>query len=95
MTAYTVNCITKPNAFDPHTRIKALGGSQPSNWYKTEDEVIAAIGAGDTFHTLVNGSWAKLEVVRPIDGRRPFLRTDADNSLLDNLLHLPQCNLVR
>jgi hypothetical protein len=89
MTDYRVDCITKPDRTSRRERIQRLGGQSPSPWNDTEDNVITAIRNGHTFHTYVDRYRA--EVV--IDHRNgvPYLKTTADSSVKDNLLHLPEC----
>lgn len=90
MTDYRVDCITKPgNHFDPDRRIQALGGAWPSPWYDTEDNVIACIDAGHTFHVMQGGY--RVEVVVAWRGTTRYLKTEADSALVDNLLYLPEC----
>jgi YD repeat-containing protein len=89
MTDYRVDCITKPDRTSRVERIQALGGAWPSPWYDTEDNVIAAIDAGHTFHVVQNGY--RVEVVTAWKGTTRYLKTEADSVLVDNLLYLPEC----
>ena len=86
-----VTCIRKPHPASHHEHITHLGGSA---WNWTREAVIASIDAKtNTFFVLDprNGKRANVAVVRPSDGRLPFLQTHADGDWNDNLLSLPQC----
>lgn len=86
-----VTCITKPHPSDRHEHITHLGGA---NWKWDRDLVIRSIESKtNTFYVLDSntGKKAYVGVVRPRDGRSPFLQTYADGVWNDNLLSLPQC----
>ena len=86
-----VTCITKPNVFSSHEHITHIGGA---NWKWDRDTVIQSIELKqNTFYVLdpVTGKKAYIGVVRPRDGRSPYLQTYADGQWNDNLLSLAQC----
>jgi hypothetical protein len=86
-----VTCITKPNPLSSHEHITYIGGS---NWKWDRDTVIRSIELKqNTFYVLdpLNGKKAYIGVVRPTDGRAPYLQTYADGQWNNNLLSLPQC----
>ena len=86
-----VTCIAKPNPFSTHEHITHVGG--PS-WKWDRDMVIRSIELKqNTFFVLdpVTGKKAYVGVVRPRDGRAPYLQTYADGQWNNNLLSLPQC----
>ena len=88
-----VTCITKPHPQSPHEHITHLGGA---NWKWTREQVIASIDAKtNTFYVLDprTGKRANVGVVRPTDGRAPFVQTYADGDWNNNLLSLGQCPL--
>lgn len=90
-----VTCITKPHVQSPHEHITHLGG--PS-WIWTREQVIQSIDDGtNTFYVLdpSTGKRANVGVVRPRDGRAPFLQTYADGDWNNNLLSLNQRPLGR
>lgn len=94
MARLQVTCITKPDPRAPNTRIQALGGLNPSTgerWRYSEDEVITFIVEGvHTFFIKREGVTINVQV----DHKGPlklYLKTDADSTLIDNLLSLPQC----
>lgn len=86
-----VTCITKPNPMSSHEHITHIGGS---SWKWDREKVIRSIEAKEnTFYVLdpTTGQKAYIGVVRPTDGRSPFLQTYADGKWNNNLLSLPQC----
>ena len=86
-----VTCITKPNPMSPHEHITYIGGD---GWKWDRDKVIQSIEAKtNTFYVLdpISGKRAYVGVVRPTDGRAPFLQTYADGKWNNNLLSLPPC----
>lgn len=86
-----VMCIDKPHPRSPHEHITHLGGAK---WRWTREQVIASIEARtNTFFVLdpLTGKRADVGVVRPTDGRAPFVQTYADGDWNNNLLSLNQC----
>jgi hypothetical protein len=86
-----VTCITKPSPLSTHEHITHIGGS---TWKWDRDMVIKSIEEKtNTFYVLdpANGKKAYIGVVRPSDGRSPYLQTYADGQWNNNLLSLPQC----
>lgn len=86
-----VTCISKPHRLSPHEHITHLGGAK---WKWTREQVIASIEAKtNSFYVLDprTGKRADVGVVRPNDGRAPFLQTYADGDWNNNLLSLDQC----
>ena len=86
-----VTCINKFNRLSSHEHITHIGGA---TWNWTREQVIQSIEAGtNTFFVRDSntGKRSEVGVVRPTDGRRPFLRTHADGLWNDNLLALPEC----
>ncbi len=94
MARLQVTCITKPYPYNPDKKIQALGGRNPSTgerWHYSEDQVIQFIVDGvHTFFIKRGGVTINVQV----DHKGPlklYLKTDADSTLIDNLLSLPQC----
>jgi hypothetical protein len=89
-----VKCITKPNLESKHEHITHVGNpASAPPWRWTRAAVIAQIDAKtNTFHTVDPKTKKKayIKVVR-VPGRDPYIQTEADGILTDNLLHLPQC----
>lgn len=96
MADYRVTCITKPHPHSSHEHISHIGGSDATGkaWKITREDAIKFIDEKvHTFHvwdTRINKR-AEVGVVRPTDGRAPYLRTYADGVWSDNLLALMQC----
>jgi hypothetical protein len=85
--------IRKPDRFSQHEHITHVGNLD-ADWIWKREDVIASIDAGtNTFYVLDSktGHRSEVGVMRPNDGRLPFLRTYADRYWNDNLLSLPQC----
>ena len=86
-----VTCITKPDVFSTHEHITELGGF---GWKWPREDVIRSIDANtNTFYVVdpISGQRAYVGVVRPTDGRAPYLQTYADGKWNNNLLSLSQC----
>ena len=86
-----VTCINKPHRMSTHEHITHLGGS---GWKWPREDVIRSIDNNtNTFYVvdLATGKRAYVGVVRPTDGRDPFLQTYADGVWNNNLLSLPEC----
>jgi uncharacterized protein DUF3892 len=83
-----VTCITKmPEHYDPHERIRALGGA---GWYKAEDEVIRDIERWQNSYFVSVGARTVQVAVATHRGRK-YLKTTVDDYVPDNLLALPEC----
>ena len=87
-----VQCINKSDRFNPHERIKNIGGiHNGKRWKLSESEAIAGIEAGKwRFFVSVDGKsvWVVIAVSRY--GNK-YLKTEADGEQPDNLLSLPEC----
>jgi len=92
MAVVLVTCITKPNPLSSHEHITHIGGA---GWKWDRDKVIRSIEAKENIFYVVDqatGKQAYIGVVRPRDGRSPYLQTYADGIWNNNLLSLPQCS---
>jgi len=90
MTTFRADCHTHDN-FDTDRRIQGLGGTVPLAWWYGIDTIIAMIGRGDIFYTMVDNEVALIIVdTHPTSGRK-YLKTAKDNFLRNNLLYLPHC----
>jgi hypothetical protein len=77
-----------------HEHITRVGNKTTGNWIWTREAVIQSIDQKtNTFFVLdlQNGKRSNVGVVRPSDGRAPFLQTHADGDWNNNLLSLPEC----
>lgn len=91
MTQYQITCIRKRDRMSAHEHITHVGNGE---WIITREEVIRLIDSGEaTFYVTDSrtGKTSWVGVVRPNDGRSPFIRTHADSLWNDNLLSLPEC----
>ena len=90
-TRVEIQCITeRANHYDPHERIKGVGGVRNgARWWLEEDAAIAAIESG-TYSFFVNVSGRTLNVVVATDNGRKYLKTTADGFAPNNLLNLPE-----
>lgn len=91
MAEVRVTCITKPDQLNAHDHITEIGGV---GWKWDREKVIRSIEAKTNTFYVVDPTTAKrayLGVVRPTDGREPYLRTYADGVWRNDLLSLPQC----
>ena len=86
-----VTCITKPAVLSSHEHITQIGGV---GWVWQREDVIRSIEAKtNTFFVIdpLSGKRSDIGVVRPTDGRSPYLQTYADGKWTNNLLSLTQC----
>lgn len=90
MAEYQITHIRKPHTLSPHEHITHVG--RLGSWILTREEVIIRIEQKkETFFVLDNKNHrSNVGVIRPTDGRLPFLRTHADGDWNNNLLSLPQ-----
>lgn len=87
---YRITGVHKPDRDNPHERITHV---QINGQLYREEDIIRSIKSGaDSFYVQdpAKSERAYVGVVRPSDGRKPFLRTHADGDGGDNLLSLPE-----
>lgn len=93
---HRITCINKwPDHYDPHTRIKRIGGSSGGKenngpWYLDEDKAIAGMENG-TWEFYVHEKGKEVNVKIATKEGRKYLKTESDRYLFDNLLALPEC----
>lgn len=90
--SHQVRCINKTPRYDPHDRIKNIGGQNPdgSNWQITQPEAIVGIETGKWgFHVTAGGKTARV-IVATHNGNK-YIKTENDGLQPDNLLSLPEC----
>ena len=91
-TRHRIQCINKTDRYDPHDRIKNVGGSNPdgTRWKLTQPEAIAGIEAGKwEFYVSVNG--VSVDVIVASRLGHKYLKTRNDGDHPNNLLSLPEC----
>lgn len=88
-----IKCITKSHPQGNHEHITHVGNIA-AGWEWSKEKVIASIDSrSNSFFVLDphSGKRADVGVVRPNDGRRPYLQTHADGNWNNNLLSLTSC----
>ena len=90
---HEIKCINKTDRYDPHERIKAIGGvnHDGSNWKLPQQEAVQAIKAGKySFFVQVLGRQVDVIVARSRFGHE-YIKTVADGEHPNNLLSLYEC----
>jgi hypothetical protein len=87
MAQLRVTCINKTDRFNPHERIRSIGGA---GWKHSQPDAINNIILGiNTYYVQAAGRTVNV-VVATHNGNR-YLKTEADGVQPDNLLSLPEC----
>lgn len=92
-TSHEIKCINKSDRTNIHERILNVGGTNPDGtiWKISETEAINGIEAGTwTFYVSNGVSKVNVIIAKSAAGYK-YLKTEADNSLSNNLLNLPEC----
>lgn len=89
-TRLEIRCINKIDRYNPHERVRAIGGG-PGSWRHTQEQAIANIESG-AYAYYVNqwGRIVEVVVARTDDGHK-YVKTAADGVQPNNLLSLPEC----
>lgn len=89
-----IKCVNKSDRFDPHERIRAVGGTNVdgTRWKLNEDDAIAAIERGQYSFYVDRpiGDRVSVIVATSAYGHK-YLKTRADGEQPNNLLSLPEC----
>jgi len=88
-----IRCINKSERYNPHERIKAIGGinSDGNRWRLSQDEAIEGIEIGKyNFFVSINGRRVDVAIATSRYGNK-YLKTRADQGTENNLLSLPEC----
>ena len=84
--------IRKKDRMNTHEYITHVGNIRTANWIWAREDVIRSIEQKtNTFYVQEIGHRSEVGIMRPTDGRAPFLRTHSDGYWNDNLLSLPEC----
>lgn len=90
--AIRVECVNKTDRYDPHDRIRNIGGrnGDSTRWKLTQEDAIAGIESSKwDFYVSVNGQAVTVIVATRLG--RKYLKTVADGEQPNNLLSLPEC----
>lgn len=89
-----VSCINKSDSFEPHERIRYVGGfdANGTRWKLSHEAAIEGTEAG-TWHFYVGGqghesAWV---IVAISPSGQKYLKTDIDDDQPTHLLSLPEC----
>jgi hypothetical protein len=92
--AIRVECINKTDRYDPHDRIRNIGGRNPdrNRWKLTQAEAVEWIqsGKGAFYVERPTGDRVAVVVARSQYGNL-YIKTEADGDQPNNLLSLPEC----
>jgi hypothetical protein len=89
-----ITCINKTDRYNPHERIRAVGGrnSDGTGWKLTQELAIAAIEEGKYSFYVERPAGDRVRVVVPRSAQgNKYLKTEADGEQPNNLLSLPEC----
>jgi hypothetical protein len=88
-----VQCINKTERYNPHERIRAIGGVNPdgTRWKLTEDQAILGIKQDRWSFYVQTGGYRANVIIATSQYGTEYLRTAADGVQPDNLLALPEC----
>jgi hypothetical protein len=87
-----IKCINKTDRYNPHERIKSVGGVNPDGkrWKLSQPEAVAGIDNG-TYSFWTQGGGKTVDVIVAVHNGNRYLKTKNDGSQPDNLLSLPEC----
>ena len=91
--AIQVECINKSDRYNPHERIKNIGGVNPNGtrWKLTQQQAIEGIESGKyEFFVSVDAKPVRVIVAISQHGNK-YIKTEADGEQPNNLLSLPEC----
>ena len=92
--AIRVECINKTDRYDPHERIRNIGGrkSDGNRWRLTQPEAIEGIQSGKWSFYVERPSGDRVGVIiaRSRSGHL-YIKTETDGEQPNNLLSLPEC----
>ncbi len=92
-TRHEIKCVNKSDRYDPHERIRAVGGvnGDGTNWKLSQEAAIQHIEAGKyQFFVKAGGQIVDVIVAVSRYGHK-YLKTNADGESPNNLLNLYEC----
>lgn len=92
-TSVEVKCVSKSDRYNPHERIRAIGGVNPDGtpWRLTQENAIRGIETGRwQFYVRMQGKAVDVIVAVSRYGHK-YLKTRADGEHPNNLLSLYEC----
>lgn len=90
---HEIKCVNKTDRYNPHERIKAVGGqnSDWALWKLTQEQAIEGIESGKwSFYVSARGSIVNVIIAVSRFGNK-YLKTEADGEQPNNLLSLYEC----
>ena len=90
---HEIRCVNKTDRYDPHERIKNVGGvtTDGTRWRITQQEAVGGIESGKwSFYVTRNGRTVDVVVAVSRFGNK-YIKTEADGDQPNNLLSLPEC----
>ncbi|MNI81932.1 hypothetical protein D3C73_1385890 [compost metagenome] len=92
---HEVLCVNKSDRYNPHERIRSIGGknSDGSRWKLSQEDAIQGIENGKWLFYVSKGGRTVNVIVTVSRYGNKYLKTEADGESPDNLLSLSECPL--